>query len=95
MATYLICYDINKEGNDYAKANKRLTDRIRELFSTYWHHLDSTWIVVTEMTHKQIRDDLENYIDEDDEVLVVKSSGAGAWNLGFSERARKWLKDNL
>lgn len=95
MATYIIIYDINKEGAAYAAANKVLTDRIKELFATYWHHLDSTWIVVTDMDHKQIRDDLVNYIDTNDELLVTKSSGVGAWNKGFSAKAQQWLVNNL
>lgn len=95
MATYLIMYDINQEGAGYSAANKALTGRIKELFDTWWHHLDSTWIVVTDMTLAQIRDDLEKQIDSNDELLVVKSSGIGAWNFGFSEKARNWLQKNL
>lgn len=94
MATYLIMYDLNKEVQGYSDANKKLTDRIKEIFPTWWHHLDSTWIVVTELDHKEIRDNLQRYIDEDDELLVVLSSGVGAWS-GFSEKGSKWLKDHL
>lgn len=94
MATYLIMYDLNKEGSAYSEANKKLTDRIKALFPTYWHHLDSTWIVVTELDHKQIRDDLWKYMDSNDELLVVKSSGVGAWN-GFTTKASEWLVKNL
>lgn len=94
MATYLIMYDLNKEGAAYSAANKKLTDRIKELFGTYWHHLDSTWIVVTDWNHKQIRDDLKGHMDDDDELLVVESSSVGAWH-GFSDKASKWLKDHL
>jgi hypothetical protein len=94
MATYLICYDINKEGAAYSAANKTLTDRIRKLFNIYWHHLDSTWIVVTDMKASQIRDDLMNYMDSDDELLIVKSAHVGSWR-GFKGRASTWLKDYL
>lgn len=95
MAAYLIMYDINQEGAGYAAANKALSERIKELFGTYWHHLDSTWLVVTDMTVTEIRDDLEKKLDANDELLVVKSSGVGAWNLGFNEKARAWLKKHL
>lgn len=37
---------------------------------------------------------LQRYIDEDDELLVVLSSGVGAWS-GFSEKGSKWLKNHL
>lgn len=94
MATQIIIYDLNKEGVNYSQTNKKLTDRIKELFQTYWHHLDSTWIVVTELTSKEIRDDLNKLLDSNDELLVTKSSGEGAWT-GFNERGTKWLRDNL
>ena len=94
MATYLICYDLNKEGAAYSAANKRLTDRIKELFGSWWHHLDSTWIVVTDLSAVEIRDALQSHIDHDDELLVVKSGREAAW-CGFDERGSKWLKDNL
>lgn len=94
MATYLIMYDLNKEGQAYSAANKKLTDRIKEIFSTYWHHLDSTWTVVTDMTHVEIRDDLWLHMDSNDELLVVKSSGVAAWE-GFNQKGNTWLKKNI
>jgi len=94
MTTYIIGYDINKEGAAYAEANKKLTEAIREQFPTFWHHLDSTWIVVTEKTAVQIRDSLKSQLDKDDELLVVASGGVGAWH-GFNEAGSSWLKKNL
>lgn len=94
MATYLICYDINKEGSAYSTANKVLTDKIKSMFSVWWHHLDSTWIVVTEMSAKDIRDKLRPILDANDELLVILSGGEGAWS-GFDEKGSKWLLDNL
>ena len=43
MATYMIGYDLNRPGQDYPA----LIDAIKRL-GTWWHHLDSTWIVVTD-----------------------------------------------
>lgn len=57
-------------------------------------HLDSTWIIVSDMTAAQIRDDLSSFIDTDDELLVVKTCGVGAWH-GFNDRGGKWLLDHL
>lgn len=94
MATYLIIYDLNKEGAAYSATNKTLTDRIKKLFPTWWHHLDSTSIVVTEWTAVQIRDDLRKLLDANDELLVVRSGREGAWH-GFNDKGAKWLLDNL
>jgi hypothetical protein len=89
MATYLIGYDLNKEKN-----YPDLIDAIKALSGTWWHHLDSTWIVVTDKSAVEIRDALRKHIDDDDELLVVKSGGEGAW-AGFNDKGSKWLKDNL
>lgn len=94
MTTYLIGYDLNKEGVAYTTANKALCDAIQRLFVTWWHHLDSTWIVVTNLSASQIRDQLQPYLDADDELLVLKSGGEGAW-AGFNTSGSGWLKSNL
>ncbi|WP_181297039.1 SinR family protein [Pseudomonas sp. Q2-TVG4-2] len=89
MASILIGYDLNKQKN-YAA----LIEAIEELSDTRWHCLDSTWIIVTETPCKVIRDRLRGHIDEDDELLVVKLSGSGAW-AGFKGECKSWLKENL
>ena len=89
MSTFLISYDLNKPGQDY-------DDLISELkkFTTRWHRLDSTWIVVSDLKCAQIRDNLKVHIDSNDELLVVKLCGVGSW-CGFDESGSKWLMDNI
>jgi hypothetical protein len=90
MATLMIGYDLNKTGKDYTG----LIAEIRAQFKTYWHNLDSTWLVVTDLTPAQVRDLLAPHLDADDELLVSKISPPAAWR-GFNEAASKWLMDNL
>lgn len=90
MATYLVGYDLNKSDKDYPE----LIEAIKGLSDTWWHHLDSTWIIKHAGTAASIRDALKPHIDSNDELLVVKLSGEGAWS-GFNEKGSKWLKDNL
>ncbi|TWG90336.1 hypothetical protein L598_000700000930 [Mesorhizobium sp. J18] len=92
--SYLIGYDLNREGENYYARNKALRDHLKEKYPTYWAHLDSTFIVVTDLTAKQIRDDLLNYVDDNDELLVVALTGVGAWH-GIADNGSKWLKDHL
>ena len=90
MQTFLIGYDLNKTGQDYAD----LIDAIKKLSSTWWHHLDSTWIIKSNSTAIAIRDILAAHIDGNDELLVVKLTGDGAW-AGFNDKGTKWLINNL
>jgi hypothetical protein len=89
MASYLISYDLNKPGQEYTK----LIEAIKS-YGTWWHHLDSTWIVVTSDTAVEIRDKLKPYLDKGDELLVVALKGEGAWT-GFNEKGSSWLKEHL
>ena len=90
MHTYLIGYDLNKPGKDYSELYKA----IEALSGTWWHHLDSTWIIRHEGGAAAVRDALSKHLDSTDELLVVRLSGEGAWS-GFKQKGSAWLKDNL
>lgn len=91
MNTLLVGYDLNKSGQKYEELIEFLKSDVN-----WWHHLDSTWLVGTERSATQLRDELldRGFIDGNDEVLVVNVKGdAAAW-WGFNEKGSKWLKDN-
>ena len=87
--TYLIGYDLNKSGQDYST----LIEKIKEL-GDWWHCLDSTFIIKSTSTSISIRDHLKNFIDVNDELLVVGLNGEAAWH-GFNSECSNWLKNNL
>jgi hypothetical protein len=89
MKTYVVGYDLNKPGQDYTSLIKAL-----QAYPNWWHHLDSTWVIKTDWTAAQIRDDLKQHIDKSDELVVLRLSGEGAWT-GINEKGSKWLLDNL
>ena len=89
MKSYLIGYDLNKQGQDY----ETLIARIKKLGS-WWHCLDSTWIIKTNVSAGDIRDILKKDMDSNDELLIVCLTGEGAWT-GFSNECSEWLKNNL
>lgn len=91
MANILIGYDLNKEGKDYTN----LINAIKGLAPDWWHCLDSTWIIKTQLIPVQVRDVLSQHIDGNDELLVVDITGdAAAW-IGFDSNCSNWLKNNL
>lgn len=90
MKTYLVGYDLNKPGQDYTK----LIDALKG-YPGWWHYLDSTWVIKTDWTAVQIRDDLWQHMDASDELLVARLSGEAAW-VGFDDDvASPWLKENI
>jgi hypothetical protein len=90
MPTLMIGYDLNSPGQDYAS----LIERIKS-HGTWWHHLDSTWFVVTGITATAMRDDLGDYIDSGDELLVLDVTGDWWAGRGFQDSGYEWLKNNL
>jgi hypothetical protein len=76
MKTYLIGYDLNRPrgDDDYTE----LIEAIKA-FGTWWHNLDSTWVVKSDKSAAEIRNTLKPHVDSGDELLVVLLSGEGAW----------------
>lgn len=92
MQTCLIGYDLNKPRGDNDYPN--LIEAIKGLSDTWWHHLDSTWLVATDQTVVAIRDQLSPYLDSGDELLVVRLQ-QGEWaSSGLSDKAVEWLRNN-
>lgn len=90
MSMLLVGYDLNKPAQNY----ERLIEKLRA-FGTYWHHLDSTWLVQTSLTPKQLRDELRPLIDQNDELLVIEvTDEAAAW-AGFNDKGTAWLRQHL
>lgn len=90
MPTLLVGYDLRQPGQNYAP----LVDQLRS-HGTWWHHLDSTWLVRTELTPIQLRNVLRGLIDSSDEILVIDVSGRSWAGAGFEDRAYDWLRQNM
>lgn len=86
---YLIGYDLNKSGQDYTT----LISEIKKL-GTWWHCLDSTFIIKSSSSAVEIRNHLIKFIDSNDKMLVVYLNGEAAWT-GFSIECSNWLKNNI
>jgi hypothetical protein len=90
MNRILISYDLNAPGQDYPNLIERLKS-----YGTWWHHLDSLWIIKTSEPASMVHDVIRPYLDTNDELLVVNITGdLAAWS-GFSDDGSNWLKDNL
>lgn len=91
MNTLLVGYDLNRTGQNYDD----LINALKEDYDNWWHHLDSTWIIKTSFSAEEVRNQLWQHMDANDEMLVVDITGdAAAWQ-GFNDRGSSWLRDNL
>jgi hypothetical protein len=91
MPVYMIGYDLHpSSAEDYDK----LYTALEAVGSGYWDCLESTWLVITEKTPSQIRDELKRHLKEDDRLLVMRYGEGAAWH-GFKDDCRVWLEDKL
>ncbi len=90
MNMILIGYDLKRPGQNYSNLIAGLKG-----YDTWWHNLDSTWIIKTTLTVVQVRDALLAHIDRNDRLLVVQITGQPAAWYGFDQAAQDWLKQHL
>lgn len=87
MSSFIITYDL-VNSRDYQK----LYDAIQSL-GNWARVVESVWIVTSELSSAQIRDELLKYIDDDDRIFVTKSSGEAAWRN--TRCSGEWIKNNF
>lgn len=82
----LITYDLNKPGQDYTALYKEIKKA-----GTWWHHLDSTWIISTNLSPNEWQKRLMKHIDKNDNLLVIEvCKNYQGW---LPEKAWKWLHE--
>jgi len=87
MNAYAVSYDLNEPEQEYSD----LIDELKS-YPGWWHNLTSFWLIVTEDSHSDIRDNLKQHIDSNDELLVLGLSGsAAAYNIDGWE----WIEEHV
>ena len=90
MKTFLISYDLtNKTMFDYS----RLITYIKS-FSNWAKPLESLWLVKTNLTSAQLRDELRKVVDANDKILVIEITNNWA-SFNISKEVTDWMKNGL
>ena len=85
MRTIQINYDLRSPGRDY----QPVYDYIRSL-GTSTRPLESLWLVRTNKTVSEVRDDLKHTVDTNDEILVIDVT-ADWWATNFKDNSTDWM----
>ncbi len=91
MATTLIAYDLHAPKG---ALHDQLVEKIMSLGS-WWHHLETIWIVKSAHAPGPIRDQLQPYIGGDDQLLVIDITGDAAEAVGLNDAGTAWLQETL
>lgn len=82
---YAINYDLRKPGQKY----EPLYEAIKSC-GPWWHHLDSTWLVDTNLKAEGVWERLAGHIDKNDSVLVIGvTRDYSGW---LPEKAWEWIR---
>lgn len=92
MAILMIGYDLNrKDGEDY----KELHEAIKKLGS-WWHCLESTWLVTTDEPVADVRDKLVKHLSGADKLVVIKVKTATSWaSHNLKSECNTWLRKHV
>lgn len=88
--TILVSYDLMAPGKNYENLISFL-----KTFYSWAKPLESVWLIKTSSTAEQVRDELLNHVDKNDELVVIDvTKKSAAWfNLG--DKVSDWIKNNL
>jgi hypothetical protein len=89
MAAQLITYDLLAPGRDYSSLHLA----IKELGS-WWHCVESTWIVDSALPPSTIRDILRAHLDANDKLVVLQLEGHWA-SQHLNENCNNWLREHV
>lgn len=84
MKDFIIDYDLNQEGQNYPK----LISAIKEF--NYHELCKSSWVIKSDLTCKEIREKLKQYIDDNDKLFVAEISD---WSSTGLKNTANWLNN--
>ena len=83
---FLISYDLNVPGKNYNELYKTIKSA-----GTWWHYLESTWLIKTEESIATWNKRLIKNLDENDRLFIVDITGQD--NDGWLEKkAWEWIR---
>lgn len=89
MAAYIISFEIS----DHTKIESFKT--VLQSFGFYCPLNKTAWVIISDKTAKDIRDQLGNYIDSNDKLFVIRSGTEAAWKNSYGAQYDDWLKKYL
>ena len=89
MKTYLISYDLNKEGAAYTKAKEQMEKAIKSLGEAI-HVVTTTWAVKTNYPSARVQEILKSSIDNNDRFIFTQV--CTDWNAWLDKDKIPWLQ---
>lgn len=91
MSILLAQYDLMSPGQDYSKVRDYFIDN----YGTRCKPLASTWLIRTDKSAAQVRDELGRVTDNNDKILIFEVTHADGASFGLDTDVREWMKTQL
>lgn len=88
MKTLIITYDLTEPGQNYEKLLKKIKS-----YSSWARLGGSSYLILTNSTVVQVRDDLKTVLDSGDKLFVGICPVPSAWH-SLPEDVAKWILEN-
>lgn len=85
---YLVSYDLKVPGRDYAKLYEVLKSS-----TSWWHYLESTWLLYTEENMPVWSDRIRSTLDENDRFIILDVTGKSR-NGWLPRKAWDWIREH-
>jgi len=88
MRALLVTYHLKQPIEDY----KELYSALKE-GGTWWHYLDSTWLIITDLSPRDLYEKLVSHIWQGDRMLIIEVK-ANYWGT-LPKDAWEWIENNV
>ncbi|HEY0965690.1 MAG TPA: CRISPR-associated protein Cas2 [Candidatus Saccharimonadales bacterium] len=92
MSVLLVSYDLGgpETSDDYADLIKKIKSYDGWAKPEY-----SLWLIKTDKHTSTVRDELKQYLDNNDKLLVIAVTGAGWASYRLPSEVTDWMKENM
>ncbi len=87
MASYLVCYELVDNTDEDS-----LIEKLKS-FGVWGRVIGNTWVIQSEMSFIEVRDEISDYTGSSDRLLVVETANAAAWKNVLC--SNEWLKKHV
>lgn len=85
MSVFIVSYDLRAPGRNY----EPLWARLRQF--VHAKPLESVWLIDTQMSAVQLRNDLERFLDRNDRLIAAQLAGPSAWTDSLPQATKEFI----
>jgi len=91
---YLVTWDLNREKPNYPAARTQLIQQLSQHENTHHPGLDSVRFVSTNLTAKELYENLSSALDKNDKIVIARMSSGGYWGA-LTADIWEWIASRL